>query len=334
MTAQPTSRRQLLAAAAGLAAAARFPAPAVAQPRPKIRLGHLHVVAVDGHILTGLDRGSFERQGIEFERTVFDTGPEVFDAMAAGNLDLLSAGGVISSYLALGQGRLFLINDIEIATAQLWVRPDLGVRSFADLKGRRIATTRRTTAHIFLDRALRANHLTPSDVEIVSLRMSDSVASFVAGEVPAIALWVPFDVTVRVKVPGAVKLVDAAAYYPQSAVLGGWVARSDYYQANRDILANVIRGWAEANDYMVRNTAATAEALQRAHYDQTPLSDIVAQLKAQKMFTSREWKRLYADGSVVRWLQQASDFFTAEAGISDAVPASDYFDPSLYLSIV
>jgi NitT/TauT family transport system substrate-binding protein len=334
MTARTTSRRQLLKSASALAAAARFPAPALAQPRPKIRLGHLHVVAVDGHILTGLDRGSFERQGIDFVRTAFDTGPEVFDAMAAGQLDLLSAGGVISSYLALGQGRLFLINDIEIATAQLWVRPDLGVRSFAELKGKRIATTRRTTAHIFLDRALRANHLAPSDVEIVSLRMSDSVASFIAGEVPAIALWVPFNVTVREKVPGAVKLVDAAAYYPQSAVLGGWVVRSDYYEQNRDILAGVIRGWAEANDYMVRNAAAAAEALQKNHYGRAPLSDIVEQLKAQKMFTSREWKRLYADGSVVRWLQQASDFFMAEARISDATPASEYFDPSIYLSTV
>ena len=63
---------------------------------------------------------------------------------------MLSAGGVISNYLALGVGRAFLINDIEIATAQLWVRPDQGVKTFADLRGRRVATTTKTTAHIFL----------------------------------------------------------------------------------------------------------------------------------------------------------------------------------------
>jgi hypothetical protein len=65
--------------------------------------------------------------------------------MAAGQLDVLSGVGVISNYLALGAGRAFLINDIEIATAQLWVRPDLGVRTFADLRGKRIATTTKTT---------------------------------------------------------------------------------------------------------------------------------------------------------------------------------------------
>jgi len=329
MTAR-SNRRQLLIAAAGFVAAA----PAIAQTRAKIRLGHLHVVAVDGHIWTGIDRGSFERQGIDFELTAFDTGPEVFEAMAAGQLDLLSAGGVISSYLARGEGRLFLINDIEIATAQLWIRPDRGVTSFVDLRGKRIATTRRTTAHIFLDRALRANNLGPSDVEIVDGRMTDNVAAFVAGDVPAVALWVPFNILVREKVPAAVKLVDAAAYYPQAAVLGGWVARNDYYGSHREHLAGVIRGWAEANDYMVRNAAAAAEALQRNHYKNAPLLDITESFRAQKMFTAREWKRLYADGTVVRWLQQASDFFMADAKISDAMPASEYFDPGLYLSVI
>ena len=329
-----TSRRQLLLSAAALVAAKGLAAPAIAQARPKIRLGHLHVVAVDGQICIGIDRRSFEKQGIDFELTAYDTGPETFEAMAAGKVDLISAGGVVADYLARGHGRLFLINDIEVATAQLWVRPDLGVTNFADLKGKRIATTRRTTAHIFLDRALSANNLTSSDVEIVSQRMSDNVAAFIAGEVPAVALWVPFNIVVRDKLPGAIKLVDASAYYPQSAVLGGWVTRHDYYDANRETLAGIIRGWADANDYMVRNSTAAAAALQQNHYRQTPLANITESLRAQKMFTSREWKRLYADGTVVKWLQQASDFFVADAKVSGATPASEYFDPSLYLSVI
>ena len=134
--------------------------------------------------------------------------------MAEGRLDVLSAGGVISNYLALGAGRAFLINDIEIATAQLWVRPDQGVRTFADLKGRRVATTTKTTAHIFLHRALRANNIDPSDVELVNGRMTDAVASFIAGTVPAVALWVPFNIRVREALPDAIKLVDASAFYP------------------------------------------------------------------------------------------------------------------------
>ena len=327
------TRRQWLGSAAGLAAAT-VGAPALAQTRTKLRLGSLHVVAVDGQILTGLDRGSFEKQGIEFDLHEFNTGPEVFEAMAAGKLDVLSAGGVLSNYLALGAGRAFLINDIEIATAQLWVRPDRGVRTFADLRGKRIATTTKTTAHIFLDRALRANSVNPAEVDVVNGSMSASVASFIAGDVPAVALWVPFNITVREKLPSAIKLVDASAFYPQSAVVGGWVVRHDFYEGNRDVLVRIIRGWADANDYMVRNGAAAAEALQKNHYKQAAVADITEALKAQKMFSSREWKRLYSDGTVVKWLQQVSDFFMTDAGVANPTSARDYFDPTLYLGTI
>src|SRR5262245_62121041 len=109
-------RRQVLAGAAGLAAGVAFPVPAIAPARARVRLAYLHVVAVDGQIFTGLDRGSFDKQGVDFELVERNTGPEVFEAMARGEADVVSAGGVISNYLALGAGRGFLINDVEVAT--------------------------------------------------------------------------------------------------------------------------------------------------------------------------------------------------------------------------
>jgi NitT/TauT family transport system substrate-binding protein len=326
------NRRQLLMTTAGVALGGlAISAPAIAQAKTKIRVGHLHTVAVDGQIWTGMDRGSFDKQGLDLELRQFNTGLEVFQALIGGSLDVLSTGAVISNFPARGQGKVFLINDIEVATAQLWVRPDQGVNSFADLKGKRIATATGTTAHVFLDKALRANNIDPKDVELVNQTMPAAVTAFISGAVPAVALWVPFNVTVRDKVPGALKLVDASAYYPQAAIIDGWAASRDYYDANQETLAKLTKGWAEANDYFIANSGEALASLQKAHYSQIPPADIDEQFKAQKMFTSQEWKRLYADGSVTRWLQQSTDFFMANAGIKDFTPASEYFDPSLYL---
>jgi NitT/TauT family transport system substrate-binding protein len=52
------------------------------------------------------------------------------------------------------------------------------------------------------------------------------------------------------------------------------------------------------------------------------------------MFTSQEWKKLYADGTVTKWLQQVTDFFMKNANVKDSTPASKYFDPSLYTSTI
>ena len=43
-------------------------------------------------------------------------------------------------------------------------------------------------------------------------KLSCALEPTVTPAVPAVALWVPFNVTVREKVPGAVKLADASAW--------------------------------------------------------------------------------------------------------------------------
>jgi len=326
-------RRTFLKTGAALGAAA-LGAPSLAQAPAKVRLGYLHTLAVDGQIWLGIDRGSFAKQGVEFETLQFTTGLELFQAMIGGSIDMLATGAVISNFPARGQGRMFLVNDVEFATAQLWVREDQGIRSFADLKGKKISTTTGTTAHVFLDNALRANNLGAGDVEIVNQRMSEAVTSFISGAVPAVALWVPFNITVKEKVPGAKMLVDASAYYPKAAIVGGWACREDFYGKNRAVCASIVRGWSEANDYMIANADAALDELQKKRYAQVPLAELKEQYKAQKMFTSADWRKLYADGTVTGWLQQVTDFFVRFGNIQNPVPASKYFDPSLYLETV
>ena len=122
--------------------------------------------------------------------------------------------------------------------------------------------------------------------------MPAAVTAFISGAVPAVALWVPFNVTVRDKVPGAVKLADASAYYPQAAIIGGWAAANDYYEPNKETLGKLIKGWAEANDYIIANSGEAMEKLQKAPLQPDAAGDINESFKAQKMFTSSEWKKL------------------------------------------
>jgi NitT/TauT family transport system substrate-binding protein len=331
------NRRKFLHGA-GMGAAAlglgTLGAPAFAQAKAKVRLGYLHTLAVDGQIWLGLDRGDFAKQGVEFELREFTTGLELFQAMIGGSIDMLATGAVMSNFPARGQGKVFLINDVEFATAQLWVHPDMGVEKISDLKGKKISTTTGTTAHVFLDNALRANGVDPKEVQLVNQRMPDAVTAFISKAVPAVALWVPFNLSVRSRVPTAKMLVDASAYYPKAAIVGGWAARNDFYDKNRETLARIVKVWAQANDAMMRQPEQSLDTLQKNYYKDVPLSDLKEQYGAQKMFTSAEWAKMYADGTVSKWLQQVTDFFSGFASIPNALPATQYFDPKIYLDTV
>ena len=329
-------RRTLLqaGAAAGAASLAGFAANAFAQAKTKLRVGYLHTPAVDGQIWLGQQSGAWTKHGLDLELIQFTTGLELFQAMIGGSLDVLSTGAVVSNFPARGQGKVFLVNDIEYATAQLWVRDD-SVKSIADLKGKQISTTTGTTAHVFLDKALRSAKLDPAkDVQIVNQRMAEAVTSFVSGAVPAVALWVPFDQTVKSKVPNARKIVDASAFFPQAAIIDGWAARNDFYDANKPVLAPLIAAWAEVNDAMLANFDGAAETLQKTQYKDIPLADFKEAMKFSKYYTSAEWRTRYADGTVTKWLQRVTDFFAVAGNIASPVPASKYFDPQLYLQTI
>src|SRR5262249_55563241 len=160
-----------------------------------------HAVAVDGQLWLADAIGHWKAEGLGMQFVEFQNGNEAFQAMTAGTLDVLTTGAVISRYPAMGVGKVFLINDIEFATAQLWCHPDMGIERITDLKGRKITTTMGTTAHFFLVSALRANGMGTKDVLIINQRIEDAVAAFVSKAVPAIALWMPHNFLVKQRDP-------------------------------------------------------------------------------------------------------------------------------------
>jgi NitT/TauT family transport system substrate-binding protein len=65
-----------------------------------------------------------------------------------------------------------------------------------------------------------------------------------------------------------------------------------------------------------------------------PLDDLKVMFKAEKVFPSKQWVKLYNDGTVTGWLQKVTDFYVSVGGIQNPVPAKEYFDPSLYVEVV
>lgn len=329
------SRRKALktgiAGLAGAAAASSLGFPAIVRAQVPLRIGYVHTVAVDAQMWLAESLGYFKREGLgPIQYTMFNTGLELFQALIGGSLDVLSTGAVLSNFPARGQGKAFLINSVEYATAQLWVHPDAGIQTIADLRGKQIATSVGTTAHVFLHRALGANGLNSTkDVQVVNQRMPDAVTAFISKAVPAVALWVPFNLQVKNRVPSAQMLVDASKYYPQAAIVGGWAARNDFYESQKPVLQKIARAWATANEYLLTKGDESLQLLQRERYQNVPLPELQEQYKASKLFSNKEWVALYRDGTVAKWLDQVTDFNVEIGAIKDPVRAATYFDATI-----
>lgn len=306
---------------------------AVANAPTKIRIGYLHVLSVDAHLWLADHLKSWERAGLQIETHEFTTGVELFQALVGGSLDVLTTGGVLSNFPARGQGKVFLVNDLEYATGQIWVHPNQGIKSLKDLKGKQVATTRGTTAHDLLHQALKSVGLdSTKDVEIVNEKMSDAVTAFIAGAVPAVSLWVPFNIPVRTKSPDAKMLVDASAF-PSATIVDGWAARNDFYDKQKDILKRIIRAWIPANDMLIKHPQEALDILHDKYYPNIGADDVQEMYKAAKWYSTKHWAQYYGDGSVAKWLNQVTEFNVEVGAIQNPIMADKYFDPSIYLEV-
>ena len=61
------NRRKLIQGMGAAAALTLAGAPAIAQSRKKVKVGYLHTLAVDGQIWTGMQRGSFAKEGVDLK---------------------------------------------------------------------------------------------------------------------------------------------------------------------------------------------------------------------------------------------------------------------------
>jgi NitT/TauT family transport system substrate-binding protein len=326
-------RRELLQQAAATAAAlglASLGMPAHAQAsKTKVKVGYLHVLSVDAHLWIGEHLGTWAKEGLELEPVEFVTGIQLFQALIGGSLDVLTTGGVLSNFPARGQGKVFLLNDIEWKVGQVWAGPD--IKTIADLKGKKVATTRGTTAHDLLYHGLKSVNLDVNkDVEIINQRMSDAVTSFIAGAVPAVATWVPFDVQIKARRHDAKLLFDGSKF-PDAAIVDGWAARNDFHEKNKDVLLRFIRAWIPANEFIVGKRKETIEYLHTKKYADLSREDVEEMYDAAKFYPTAEWAKYYADGTAAKWLDQVTNFNVAVGAIQNPVMADKYFDPSLFL---
>lgn len=298
-----------------------------------VKVGFLHTIAVDDKLWLGQAEGQWADAGLDVKTTQFDTGIELSQALAGGSVDVAIMGGVTSNFPAQGQGKIFMLNSRETATARLFVQGDSGIETVADLKGKKVITTEGTTADIYLHRALEKAGLTRKDVTVVNAKMPDAVTAFIGGSVPAVALWVPFDLRVNEAGKGA-KEIDNAGNYPDAGVGDGWIANNTWYDENQDTVKKIIGAWLKVNESFRKDPEVSLKKVHEIAYkDAAKLTDLQHQVEFQKDYTNEEWLQAYESGDVLKWVGDAEKAYVELGGVPKYVDPKEFFDTSLFIEV-
>lgn len=276
--------------AAGLAAALAAPAVARAAAPVRVRIGYQK----NGSLVIVRQQNRLVPAGLEPEWVEFSSGPPMLEALNAGAVDFGAVGDTPPIFAQAAGIDLLYVGGQPTpgANSAILVRADGPVHTLADLKGRRVAFARGSSAHNVLVQALARAGLTPADIQPVNLQPADAGAAFRTGAVDAWSIWDPFYAVAEAD-PGTRVLTTAEGVAPSNSFFlasRGFVARAP---AAVQTLLDTINGaadWARANPEELARTmaavtgvplAAQRVAALRGIYAVQPMDDaIVARQQA------------------------------------------------------
>ena len=203
--------------------------------------------------LVGLARGDFQKaigDQVELKTTTFNAGPSVIEAIFAGELDLSYIGPnpAINGYVRSNGEALRIVAGATSGGASLIVRPEAGIRSAADLAGKKVASPQLGNTQDVALRAYLAEHGLETvenggDVQIVPTANPQILDLFRLGSIDA--AWVPEPWASRLIVEGKGELfLDERDLWPNGDFTTAMVIVSTPFLEQHP---DLVKAWLEAH---------------------------------------------------------------------------------------
>lgn len=161
-------------------------------PAARVRIGWQTAWASQGQVMEGLIRTDIPTlAGADLAFNGFQYGPDLNEAAIGGSIDVTNAGIVPVINLLAKSPDWAIIGRQTDFYVSIIARPNSGVRTVADLKGKRFAVPIGGGSHPFAVSELKKAGLGDADVDIVNVPPTEMLLAFKKGDVDAVAVWDP-----------------------------------------------------------------------------------------------------------------------------------------------
>lgn len=135
--------------------------------------------------------------------STFTSGPPQIEAATAGKIDFAVTGNTPPIFGAASGAKVKVVSAYDGSGRgdKLLVHQDSLIQGVADLRGKRIALAKGSSAHGNVLAQLRRAALTPADVELVFLQPADALGVFTQRQVDVWAVWDPYTAQAEADIP-------------------------------------------------------------------------------------------------------------------------------------
>jgi NitT/TauT family transport system substrate-binding protein len=240
-----TRRQTLVATGAGVLAAGFGLRPALAETT--VKQGYqTNMWGMPTYYL--LHSGHLEKHGIKAEEFAVPSGNLTMQQQVARQVDLGTYAGP-SFIIGHEKGDLVAIAKIEYVgkTARVMARKDLGLKTVADLRGKKVANqTGSSTGNIFVDQIATKAGLKKGDYQEVRMNVNDMVAAMAAKTVDAMVNVEPYNAIAEAE--GLANSLEDFYSFDKLPVF--MAATPEFVEKNPDAIVAYLKAWLDvAKDF-------------------------------------------------------------------------------------
>jgi NitT/TauT family transport system substrate-binding protein/sulfonate transport system substrate-binding protein len=195
--------------------------------------------------------------GIGVQWTEFQFGPPMLEAMRIGSIDVGAVGDTPPIFAQAAHGDLLYIAAQRSGGQAILVPPGSTLQTLADLRGKKIAFGRGSSAHNLTIAALEKAGLSYADVTPVYLGPADAGAAFERGAIDAWTIWDPYYALFEVR-PGVRTLAKWSDIVEQNSF---FMARRGFVEANPQVTAGVVKAFAGVATWARQHRPEVAQLL-------------------------------------------------------------------------
>ena len=271
------------------------------------------------------EEGIFKKNNVPVETKWFDGYLESISTLNAGQIDANSQtlGDTVSSIAGGADQVIVLVNDNSTGNDKIIARD--GIKSIADLKGKKVAAEEGTVDHFLLLQGLKKAGLSPKDIQFVPLETGKAAAAFVGGQVDAVAVFAPFT-TQALKLKGSKELFSSKDF--PGSISDHLVFTRKFVSEHPEKVQAMVDSWFGTLDYIKANPTKANEIM--AKRAGVSPDEYKAYADGTKIFTVEENIKAFEPGSTMTSLPFAAKTmskFLNEVGLAKTTPEpSKIFD--------
>ena len=206
-----------------------------------------------------LHSGHLEKHGIKAEEFAVPSGNLTMQQQVARQVDLGTYAGP-SLIIGYEKGGLVGIAKIEYVgkTARVMARKDLGLKTVADLRGKKVANqTGSSTGNIFVDQIATKAGLKKGDYQEVRMNVNDMVAAMAAKTVDAMVNVEPYNAIAEAE--GLANSLEDFYSFDKLPVF--MAATPEFVEKNPDAIVAYLKAWLDVAKDFKEQPAKVADTI-------------------------------------------------------------------------